>query len=87
VLHTKLVSLRNKLRSIRLLWVTIVASQIHGVRHQMTKAQHLIQRLLIFDIQRLPIFEIRFATVTIPPGKAFQILKKGKKSVGRHSED
>jgi len=28
VLHTKLVSLRNKLRSIRLVWVTVVALQI-----------------------------------------------------------
>jgi len=26
--HTKLVSLRNKLRSIRLVWVTVVALQI-----------------------------------------------------------
>ena len=28
MLHTKLVSLRNKLRSIRLVWVTVVALQI-----------------------------------------------------------
>ena len=56
MLHTKLVSLRNKLRSIRLVWVTVVALQIlridkYKLNHCKEMGAEPSRRFLILLIQ------------------------------------